>query len=393
MVSFKKKIITLKALFISMAFMFIGNSLTLSSVGIMLKSQGQLIAGVISSFFYIGAIISTIFTKKFVGILGYKRSYIYVCLVFGISIFTQSFSKNLFFWLISRMVIGFCYYSLIIIIEGWLNSKAADSIRSRIISFYEVVYYGAFVIASVMLGFNLSSKIIFILSAMFVLIAIIPMFFINIKNPLVIKESKISLPSPFMIPPLALITVLSAGFMANGFLTMASAYVIMNSSVENVSVFMSMGLFGGFSSFFFISFISDKFGRKISIIIANFIALIATGIIVFFDVSFEYQKYLVFFVGFGIFCLYSLALARANDGAITRSKAIVLGSSVLFSYLLASVFSPIILGVIMQTFKGKSFFITYFLILLVLLIGVIFEQRFMKSSLYKKMHQTQTQAQ
>lgn len=375
MICFRKKIITLRALFISMAFMFVGNALTLSSVGIMLKSKGELIAGLVSSFFYIGAIASTIFTKKIVSNLGHLRCYFLFCTIFAIAIILQNLSYSVFYWICLRVVIGFCYYSLVIIIESWLNSKCNDNIRSRVISFYEIIYYICFVLASIILGFGLSNYSIFLLSSILVISALIPLKFIEIKNPPRVREFKISFPSLFILPPLALITALCAGFLANGFLSMGSAYVLLNNRVEDVPVFMSSALLGGFCSFFFIGYISDRWGRRISVILANLIALITCGIILFGNVSFGVEKYIVFFVGFGVFCLYSLALARANDALSDRSKAIVLGSSVLFSYLLASVFSSLILGFIMQTFKGKSFFVFYFLILLILFIIVIFQKK------------------
>lgn len=78
-------------------------------------------------------------------------------------------------------------------------------------------------------------------------------------------------------------------------------------------------------------------------------------VFVFFKPCLYIQYCLSFLLGMGIFCLYALALARANDVLVIKNKGVELGRGVLFCYSLGSLFGPLILGLLMQYFDTKGF--------------------------------------
>lgn len=371
MISSKRRIKTLSGLFIGMAFIFIGNGLILSSAGVMLDKMGvsKFATGAVTSCFYLGAIFSSIFTSKVVSLYGHIRSYAILTAFFAISASLHDMSSNLFYWALLRFMLGFCYYSLIIIIESWINAKSRNEIRSRVIATYEIIYYICFAIGTMILTFDLEIIKIFTLSAFFIILGSVPMNIIKINQPPIPPKQKISIPNVFNVAPLALITGFMAGILVNGFLSMASVYILSSGySVKEVSLFMSVAMVGGFCSHMFFGFFSDKFGRKYSIMLSSFIGIVVSCAFLFFNLDFKKQVIFIFFLGFGIFCLYSLALARANDVVSDKSQTIKIGSALLLVYSSGSFLAPIIIGGIMQLFGSKAFFALYFVGLIFLLV-------------------------
>lgn len=374
MVSSIRIIKSMTALFVGMAFVFVGNALMLSSVGVILKQMNvnESLIGVIGSCFFLGGILGTISGHQIISKIGHIRAFGLFSAGFSICIIMHSISNQLYFWSFLRLVMGFCYYAILIIIESWLNEKAKDSVRQRVLSFYEVVFYSSFGLGSLFISFNLDTSTLFVIAACFIMFSSIPLNLIRIKEPIIPKKSKISLPNIFGIAPLALLTSFIGGMLISGFYAMASLFVLLQGyDTKAVSYFIFFGLLGGFIAQSFIGVVSDYLGRKFSIMLCACIALIILLIFAFFEPNLLSQCVLVVFLGMGVFCLYALALARANDMLDDKSKRVELGRAVLFSYLLGSFISPLLLGLIMQVFSYKGFVWFYVLNLVFLILFLL----------------------
>ncbi|MBP3224512.1 MAG: MFS transporter [Campylobacter sp.] len=366
---------TLSALFLAIFFMFIGDALALSSAGVILKMRGQsdLIIGIISSFFFLGAISSVFFTPTIIGRFAHVRSYYIFSTIFALCALAHDISANLAFWAILRFGLGFCYYALLMIIESWINSKITNSIRSRVLAVYEIVFYGAFTVGVGIIALNLSANLIFFLSGFFILFGLVPLKFMRFNPPAKVQKATICMPKISVLPPLALATAVCGGVLINGFFSMASVYVLSSGNVSQVGWFMGLAMVGGFISQIFASPVSDFFGRRKAIMLVcaigacSALGLFATG-------NFEVKCALAFLLGFGVFPLYSLAIARAND-SFTNSSSISrvqISASLLFSYSLSSFFSPIIIGGAMRVFGAEGFSAVFFVAMVFLLVFAYF---------------------
>lgn len=354
----KKIIKSMTALFTGMAFLFAGNALIVSSIGVILKENGasSFEIGWVSSCFFIGALFGTMLAHKIISSIGHIRSFGLFAAVFGISAMLHSLSENLIFWAFLRFSIGICYYGLLMVIESWLNEKSKNAVRSRVLAFYEIVFYTSFGLGILFIALNLDKHSIFIISATLILLSSLPLNLIRIKEPLLPAPNKISIPKILDIAPLAIVTSFIAGMLINGFFSMASLFILLQGyDAKAVSYFMFCAMAGGFLAQMFIGTISDKLGRKFAIITCSIIGLSTMIIFIFFKPSLYLQYLLAIFLGMGVFCLYVLALARANDVLKHKNKAIELGKAVLFCYSLGSLFSPILLGILMQYFNYQGF--------------------------------------
>lgn len=370
-ISSKRTIKTMGPLFTGIAFLFIGNGLVVSSAGVELKKMGasELATGLVIAAFFVGAMLSTIMSHKIVSKVGHIRSFGIFSSLFGIAAMFHDLSSNLYFWALLRGCLGFCYYSILMIAESWLNEKARNEVRSRVLAFYEIVFYVCFGLGILILSLNLNSSEIFLISAAFILISSIPLNLNRVKEPPIPERKNISIPKIFAIVPLALITSIVAGVLVNGFFSMASVYILLQGfGAMEVSFFMTIAMVGGFIAHCIIGGISDKFGRRPVIIGCSFVSFVAAVIFAKFDLSINLQYALSFFLGSGVFCLYALALARASDMLVHKSKSIEVGRAILFSYSIGSLCSPVIMGVAMSLYGAKGFAFVYVVLLLALMV-------------------------
>ncbi|MWV60973.1 MFS transporter [Helicobacter saguini] len=353
----------MNALFIGMSFLFIGNSLIVSSVGVILKNSqmSDTAIGLISSCFFIGALAATISGHRIISRVGHIRSFGIFAALFAISSLFHAFSDNLYLWSIYRLMLGFCYYGVLMVIESWLNEKAKNEVRSRVLGFYEVVYYIASGLGVLIIALNLSKDDLFILSACLIMFSTIPLYLIRIKEPLLPKKEPISLPKIFDIAPLALVTAFIAGMLVNGFFAMASVFMLKQGfDVRAVSYFIASAMCGGFLAQSVIGIVSDKLGRKFAIMLCSGVAFAVMTCFLFFNLPLILQCALAVPLGGGVFCLYALSLARANDmaaesGSKYKGKSVELGRGILFCYSFGSLFAPVILGVLMEYFDTQGF--------------------------------------
>ena len=357
-------------LFLGMSLLFIGNGLVIASCSALLKQNGvgELQIGLISTAFFIGALASTISAHRVISNTGHIRAFAIFSAIFAVSAMLHAISSNLIFWAILRAFLGYCYYALLMVIESWLNAKIPNKIRSRVIAFYECVFYTSFGLGILILALDLSAFEIFIISAGFIMLSSIPLNLIRINQPQIPQRQPINIPKIFGIVPLALVGALVAGLAINGFFSMASLFIMLQGyGAKEASFFMTIAMGGGFIAQALIGGFSDKYGRRPALILCSSVALISAVLFLLNGSNLIVQYILSFFFGGGIFCTYGLSLARANDEITDKTKSVQVARALLFSYSFASLFSPLLMSYAMKIFGSFGFIYVY----LVLYVGLI----------------------
>lgn len=357
-------------LFLGMSLLFIGNGLVIASCSALLKQNGvgELEIGLINTGFFVGALISTITAHRVISITGHIRAFAIFSAIFAVSAMLHAVNQNLVFWAILRAFLGYCYYALLMVIESWLNAKIPNKIRSRVIAFYEGVFYTSFGLGILILALNLNTFEIFIISAAFIMLSSIPLNLIRINQPQIPERQPINIPKIFGIVPLALVGALIAGLAINGFFSMASLFVLLQGyGTKEASFFMTVAMIGGFLAQVFIGSFSDRYGRRPAILLCSCVALISAVLFLLNGKNLTVEYLLSFFFGAGIFCTYGLSLARANDEITDKTKSVQVARALLFSYSLASLFSPLLMSYAMKIFGAFGFIYVY----LVLFAGLV----------------------
>ncbi|MDY0051431.1 MAG: MFS transporter [Aliarcobacter sp.] len=338
----------ISSLFFAVAFLAIGYGMILTYVGVYLKDLGlnDAVIGLINASFFLGAIGSSIFSQKIISSVGHIRSFATFASLMVISFLIQALFFNEYLWALLRLISGFAFYGLLIIIESWLNEKSSQIHRGKILAIYTIIFYLAMAIGQLFLNIKGDTNyIIFILGSVLILFSVLFISMTKIKEPILKPFEKYSFPKLFSVVPLALVSCFVGGFLVGGFFTMIPIYLITKySSIEMVSLFMSCTIIGGLISQWPIGLLSDKYGRRKLIAYNGFYIAIVS---LLFIVSFSYENMIYvlgILLGLSIFSIYPLALARANDVVDENKDIVEISRALLFTYGLGSFTAPIFLG-------------------------------------------------
>lgn len=345
-------------LLVSAFFLFAGNGLFLNSAGVKLAQMGvdNFIIGTLNAAFFLGAVVCGLAAHRVVSRIGHIRSFSVFGALFAVSALAHTMSASLAAWGVIRFGLGFAYYSLLMVVESWIAEKIVPNKKSRLLAIYNIVYYIAFSLGSALMGLNLVAERIFTLSAVLVILAMLPVCLTLTDEPVLPPHQRISIPRVLDIAPLASIGSLIGGILVNGFFTMASVYVLdLGYGVKEVSYFVMSAMIGGFVVQFPVAYLSDTLGRRLTLMMM--VALAAMGVvcghvgIVLGHHAIGWQYGYAFLFGFGTFTIYSLCLARASDVLNQKNTTLTsvgISRSILFIWGIGSLIGPMVLGLAMK---------------------------------------------
>lgn len=357
------------ALFASVFFLFAGFGLFLNSAGVKLAQMGvnNVAIGALNAAFFAGASLSAVAAHRIVSGVGHIRSFSVFGAVFAMASLMHLMTENLTAWGVLRMVLGFCYFSMLMVAESWFAEQSAQERRARVLAVYNLVYYLAFTLGILLLSFNLSSDNVFVLGTLLVMTAMLPVSLTKMKAPQVPPRQKINVPRVLAIAPLAFVTAFLAGVLVNGLFTMASVFLLQQGlTLQQISAFLTSAMVGGFVVQLPLARLSDKFGRRNAILGCSALAALAAaaGVVAMVAgvASAMVHNGVAFVFGCGLFGLYALSIARANDRLPNQMNTVEVSRSLLFCYGLGSLAAPLLLGVVTDYAPHLGFYAFYALV-------------------------------
>ncbi|UOO81928.1 MFS transporter [Uruburuella testudinis] len=369
------------ALFCSVFFLFAGFGLFLNSAGVKLAQMGvnSTAIGALNAAFFVGAALSAVAAHRVVSGVGHIRAFSVFGAVFAMAALGHMMTDKLWAWGVLRVGLGFCYYSLLMIVESWFAERSAAGERARVLAFYNVVYYVAFTVGIALLSLKPSSNDIFTLAAILVMAAMLPVALTRMSAPQLPPRQRISIPRLMAIAPLALVGSFVGGLLMNGFFTMASVFLLQQGfGVRQISFYLMVAMITGFAVQLPVARFSDRYGRRNAILACAVIAAVgavAGLVLMLLDVGGVWAQYGVSgFFGVGLFTLYALSVARANDQLPNEMNTVEVSRSLLFSYGMGSLLAPLLLGAVMQQAQRYGFY-TFFAVGAALLAWVAWRQQ------------------
>lgn len=363
MKNLKTYILPISSLFLSITFLAIGYGIMITYIGVYLKQAGasSFSIGLINSAFFLGAIASSIFSQKIISTIGHIRSFASFAALMVIAFLLHSIYLNEFFWGFLRLISGFSFYALLIIVESWLNEKSSNSQRGQILAIYTIIFYLSTALGQLFLTIPKDSEFfVFTVGSVLVLFSLITIAMTKIKEPILKPFEQYSFPKLYSIVPLALTGSFIGGFFVGSFFTMLPLTILHKfDSTTILSIFMSLTLIGGLVSQWPIGKLSDKYGRRKLIAFCGFfIAFVSLLFIIVPELN-SYYYILALLLGVTIFAIYPLSLARANDVLDENKDMVEISRALLFAYGAGSFIAPIILGIIFTFLNYEAIFFIY----------------------------------
>jgi MFS family permease len=368
-------------LLIGVAILSVGHGLHGSLIGVRSSAEGfsATTTGVIMSGYFLGLLISSTVTPRFVQSVGHIRVFAAFASVVSSAVLLVPLWINPVWWFLMRFISGLCMSGLYIVCESWLNSASTNANRGRLLSLYMIVTYGSNGLGQLLLNVSDASGFTrFIIVSALLSLALVPLTLVPTEVPSLRGTRPVQLSQIYRASPLAVVGAFANGLGQSVFFSMGAVFGLMQGMpLSHVSLMMALPPIGVILSQYPAGLISDRFDRRSIIMMMSALAVAVASA----SLIAGHRSPFVLIAGFTAFGtvalpLYSLVLAHANDH-IGRDQILGASAKLVMLYGLGALAGPSIAGELMDRF-GPQGYLLYLIAVYGVIAGFAFLRRLRK---------------
>jgi MFS family permease len=300
--------------------------------------------GIVMSAHYLGFILGSLFGPKIVGRVGHIRAFAVMAAIASCATVLHALFLAPIPWTLFRALTGFAYGGMCIVVESWLNQRAANANRGAILSLYMGATLASSAAGQLLLNiWSPSGFEPFILVSMIVSLSLIPVALTTTPAPPIEHAPPMRLRELFRASPVGIIGCFATGLLYSsaGALGAVFAQSIGMNTFE-ISLFMMLMVVGSMVSLWPLGWLSDRIDRRIVVVAALFAVTAFGSLIVIAANADATQMLLVLATLYGAAALpiYGIAAAHAND-KLAADQYVPASSTLLLCYGLGAVFGPV----------------------------------------------------
>ena len=362
------------------AFGLQGNLLGVRSV---IEDFSLIATGVLMSAYFIGYFIGANIVPNLVARVGHVRVFAAFASMASLSILVHAVVVDPLAWSIARFLTGMSMVSIFIVTESWLNDRANNRTRGKLLSVYMFVTFGSIALGALLLNFSSPIKFEpFILISLLLSIALIPILLTKRKAPRFKKIIPMKTKELYKISPMGVVTSFCIGLTHSAIFSLTAVYAVkMSFSIFEISLLIFLITIAGALFQWPLGFISDKMDRRKIVVYSSiiaalfaFLAIASVGTaaeLMHIAVDWEINKIMFFifvtiFAGFSL-PIYAINIAHTND-YIPKEKFVAAGAGLQLLMGLGAMGGPVTCVIFMYNFGPSGFFV--FLIILHIAISV-----------------------
>lgn len=334
------------------------------------------VTGIIMSAYFAGFVGGSLLTPVMVARVGHVRVFAAMASTASIAALVHGAMVIPWIWILMRLLSGFCMAGLYIVAESWINDRATNESRGKLLSLYMVISLGGVGVGQFLLNLaDPSGMLLFVLASILVSLAVLPIALTTGSAPAHAEPQAMGIGTLWKVSPLGLVGVMAEGLAAAAFYGMGAVYAREHGmDAFNVSMFMASATFGGMLLQWPIGHASDRFDRRIIIAMVSVVgslaavaALLTSGIP---------QLLATALLGGMMMPLYSLSVAHTND-FLKPSQMVAASSSMILMSGMAAIAGPMLASLWMHYLGKEGFF--WFIGLSMLLVAVFAVYRRIRS--------------
>lgn len=355
----KDTVVSVWPLFFGIAMMMIANGLqgTLLGVRASMENFSVITTGIIMSSYYLGFLIGSYQVPKIISEVGHIRVFAGLASLASTTVLLHGVIVEPVTWTIIRIVTGFAYAGLYLVVESWLNDSATNATRGKIMGIYMVVTYIGMAAGQGLLNFASPTDIeLFIIISVLVSLALLPISLVKRPAPDFSVSEPIKISTIWKRSPLGMFGVTMAGFATACFFGIAPVFAVtigLNNAA--ISGFMAAFLIGCVVFQMPIAHVSDLMDRrKLIIVLGLGSAFIATLLFFAADMNVWLLFLTMFALGGVSLPIYGQCLSHVNDHLMPRQFVAASGTVLLMNGAGAAV-GPLFATLLMQVVGASGF--------------------------------------
>ncbi len=231
--------------------------------------------GLVTSAYYIGFLAGSLSCAAIVDRVGHIRAFTVFAAIGADCVLLHAVTSDPLLWGILRAATGYAMSGAFLITESWLNDKVGASSRGRVFAAYLFVTWSASAIGPLALNLHNAANFLFILIALSFATALIPMALTEVSNPEIANRAHFGVRRLFAVSPLGLAACFASGLVNSAFYGLTPVYgAAMGLDAGHISVLLTTALVGGLLAQYPVGMLSDRYGRRPTMLAALFIGLV-----------------------------------------------------------------------------------------------------------------------
>ena len=340
------------ALLIGVSILLTGQGLqgTLLPVRASLEAFSTVSIGIMGAAYFFGFTLGCLRGGDLVGRVGHVRVFLAMTALGSSAPLLHGLFLSPVAWALLRMIAGFCFAVLYVVIESWLNERSTNENRGVVFSTYAMISLSVLAAGQMMtLLYDPAGLQLFAIASVLVSLGAIPVALSTSPSPEIPTSVEVNLRRLFRISPAAATGCLATGLANGAFWSLAPVFTGSISPEPSLAAwFMTATVLGGALSQWPLGYLSDRIGRRKILIAA---AAIGVGIAIVIVTSLGELTFVRACIagliwGAVAFPLYAIAVAHANDYA-EADDYVMISSGLLLMYGLGAIIGPAVASTIM----------------------------------------------
>jgi MFS family permease len=346
-------------LFAALLLLMMGNGLVGVLIGVRSELEGfnTTVTGAVMASYFAGFLAGSRVTPRIMARVGHIRVFAGLSSLVATTALAHALLISPATWILLRLVFGFAMAGLYVVVESWLNELVSNANRGRVMAGYMVVSMGGLGMGQLLIGFgDAFETTLFIVAGALMTLAVAPISLSINEAPYFELPPKARYRDLWQQAPLGVITAVGAGVANGALIGMAGVYATqIDLSSARTGAFVAAAAIGSVVLQWPVGAMSDRIGRRRSILIVTFAAVLVGAVAAGQDGWGLIGA--MFLLGGMSYPMYSLALSHVVD-VLPSGQAVTGSVAVVFLTGVGAIFGPLSASVTMDVIGPDGFFWT-----------------------------------
>jgi len=364
------------SLLLGVAILLAGQGLqsTLVPVRANLESFSTIGIGLMGGAYFLGFTIGCLRGVRLVQKLGHVRVFAAMAAIASATPIILALFVNIWAWWVLRLITGFCFAILYVVIESWLNEKSSNENRGLVFSAYTFISLTLMAAGQQLLQFHDPAGLtLFAIASVLVSLAAVPVVMSTSTTPRHSDSVQLDYKRLFAISRTGTMACLASGLANGAFWSLAPVFTAgISDQVSTAATFMTAAVIGGAAGQWPLGYWSDRTDRRIVMAVVGLLAAgIGLAMGLFYD-RLGIPTLIALSAAWGAtaFPLYSVAVAHSNDYA-EPGEHVMVSSGLLLMYGIGAIVGPFLAGASMSWFSTSSLYLFTAVIHVVIFIYIL----------------------
>lgn len=337
--------LTVSALLLGVALFLTGTGLIGTVLALQMETRGVETGriGLVMAAYFAGLALGCLRADRVISRAGHIRAFAAFAAALSASFLGHALTTGTGTWLVLRGISGFCLSGLYMATESWLNDRATDAMRGRVLSFYMVTVYGSLGAGQLLL--NLADPDGFMLlcgAALLASLAVLPVALTRTQEPELTVPAPVSFRRLMRRLPLGEVAAFGSGMISSSLFAMGPIFARrIGLDVPGVSVLMAILIASGLLLQWPVGNLSDRGDRRIVLAgVSLGVAAAGAALASLGPGSPEMLFALTTLFGGLVFVIYPIGVAHAFDRA-EPGDMLQTSSGLLLAYAVGSTLGPL----------------------------------------------------